>query len=98
MAVNRPHPVIVGAGVVALAGADEGQVLDARDVIRMRAMQPAARMGVGIERQQGTVGFHLRGELVELAVAAVAPLDAVGPGQLRDFQHPLVECFQAATH
>ena len=47
MAVGRRHPVVVGAGIVLVAGADEGEVLDAGDIVGVRAVQPAVRMGPG---------------------------------------------------
>ena len=46
-----------GAGVVALRRAHEGQVFDARNVIRIRAVQPTARVRVGVERQHAAVGL-----------------------------------------
>ena len=36
------HPLVVGAGIVAIPGADEGQVLDAGDVVGVGAVQIAA--------------------------------------------------------
>jgi hypothetical protein len=91
------HPVVVGAGGVAVAGADEGQVLDAGDVARVGTVQPAAGVGLGIERQQGAVGGHPCDQGVVLGLAAVAPVDAVGLRERRDVGDPLVQCVQAAA-
>ena len=93
----RRHPVVVGAGVLALAGADEGQVLDPGHVVRMRTMQVAAGVGVRVERQQGAVGQHARDQGLVFAVAAVAPVDRVGPGQGSDLGHPAVQRRQGAA-
>ena len=42
-------------------GADEGQVLDARDVVRMRSGAASCRDGFrSLSRMQGAVGLHLR--------------------------------------
>ena len=43
------HPVIVRAGVLARARADEGEMLDARDVGGVRAMQITIRVGGRVE-------------------------------------------------
>jgi hypothetical protein len=53
---------LLGTGIFLLRRADEGQVLDAGDVVGMGAMQPAARVGFGVQRDQGAVGFHPRDE------------------------------------
>src|SRR5690606_19509511 len=79
------------AGVVALRGADEGQVLDPRHVIRVGAVQPAARVGLVVEADQRAVGLHAGDQGRVFGVAAVAPVDRVGAGQRRHLRHPGVE-------
>jgi len=49
MRLVRGHPVIVGAGVFLVLRADEGQVLDARHVRRVRIGDVAAREGSLVE-------------------------------------------------
>ena len=85
------HPVVVGTGVVALAGADEGQVFDARHVLRIGAVQIAPGVGVLVEFDEGAVCQHPRDQVAVLGLAAVAPVDAVGFGQGGDLVHPVVE-------
>jgi hypothetical protein len=89
------HPVVVRAGVVGLGGADEGQMLDPGDVVRMRAVQPAVRMGLFVEPDQGAVGLHPRDQRGVLRIAAVAPVDRVGTGHAGDRIDPLSERLQA---
>ncbi len=80
MRIGRRHPVVVGAGVVAVTGAHEGKVLDARDVVWVGAVQPAVGMGPRIERMQRAVGLHLFDQRRVLGVAAIAPVDRIGLG------------------
>ena len=71
------HPVIVRAGVVALLGADEGQVLDAGDVRRIGAVQVAAGKALGIELHQVARGDHLADEFAVLGLGPVTPVNLV---------------------
>ncbi len=95
---TRGHPMIVGAGVFALGRADEGEMLHARHIVGMGAMQGAARMGVLIEFDQGTVSQHVCLERGAFGIAAIAPVDGIGLGQLGDIGHPLVQGFKLAGH
>ena len=91
------HPMIVRAGRVALARAHEGEMFDARDIVRIGAVQPASRMGFRIEAEQAAVGLHSRQQRLVFGVAAVAPVEAVGPGERRHLGDPLVEGGQPAA-
>src|SRR3546814_9747113 len=53
-------------------------------------------MGVVVERQQGAVGLHGRDQCVEFGIAAVAPVDPVGPGERRDVRDPVIQGLQRA--
>src|SRR5438046_598385 len=49
------HPVIGGPGFVLVARADEGELLRTRDVLRMAAMQVAARIGLLVQLEKRAV-------------------------------------------
>ena len=87
------HPVVVRAGVVALFGADEGQVLDTGDVRRTGPVQVAAGKALGIELQEVARGDHLADEFAVLALGAVAPVNLVGPGMRGDLEYPVPQVF-----
>ena len=82
------HPVIVGAGVVTVARADEGEVLDAGDVGGIGAVQVTVRVGGGVELDKIPGGEHGVDQLRVLGVRAGAPVDGVRLGQLRNILHP----------
>ena len=65
--------MIVGAGVLLVLGADEGQVLDPGHVGGVRARQHAAGKALWIERQQFLGGDQFALQGLKLGVAAVAP-------------------------
>ena len=72
------HPVVGGARLVLGGRADEGEVLDARDVVRVRAVQVAARELLLVERLEDLQLHRLGGELLLLLVGTVAPHDVIG--------------------
>jgi hypothetical protein len=65
------HPVVIRAGVVFLRRADEGQVFDACDVRRIRAMQVAIGERRLVEFDQVTRAEHELHEFVAFRVRAV---------------------------
>ncbi len=84
----RSFPVVVGAGIFRMGGADVGAVFDAGDIRRVRAGQ----VGVGtlgwIELDQ-VAGFdHLGEQPVGFCLRAIAPDDGIGLGQGGDFIDP----------
>jgi hypothetical protein len=86
--VRRGHPQVVRPGILLLFRADEGQVLDARHVRRMRPVQVAARERGLVELEQGAGGLHLPDELAILVLGAVAPVHTIRAGEARDFIDP----------
>ena len=86
--LRRVAPVVGRAGVVLALGADEGAVLDAGDVARVRQRQ----VGVGAlglrEPLEGPGVDELLREAVVLLRRAVAPVDRVGLRELRDLARP----------
>ena len=95
--LGRVHPVVVRACVGGVAGADEGQVLDARDVLRAGAVQVAVRVGLLVELLQRAIGQHACDERLVLSIAAIAPVDRGGTGERRDLGNPVVQCRQTAA-
>ena len=84
-------PVVVGAGLAGVGGADEGAVLDARDVGGIGAGQVGAGALGFVQADEGALGDELRGEGVVLGLGAVAPVDGVGLAEGGDFGDPVVE-------
>ena len=91
MALGWAHPVVVRTGVVALRGADIGQVFHPGHIGGIRQVQVAVRVGVGVERGQGARIDHLLDELSVLRVGAGAPVDVRGSCSCGDLIHPLLE-------
>ena len=85
------HPVVGRAGVVLCRRADEGELLGARDVVGIRAMQVAAGALLLVERDQDALGDRLLGEPVLLGFRTVAPDDAIRLGQRGDFRDPIAQ-------
>ena len=67
------HPVVGGAGFVSFVGADEGQVLDACDVLRIATREIAAGVAVLVELVECTAGELLAYQSAVLLIRAVAP-------------------------
>src|SRR5581483_5360798 len=76
---------------IARRGADEGEVLDAGDVVRVRAVEVAAGALLGVERDQQALRDGFLGEALPLLFRAVAPDDAVGLRELGHLAHPGLE-------
>ncbi len=96
--LRRRHPVIVRTGIVLVRGADEGQMLDARNIGRMRAVQPAVRMRLRVQRDQRAIALHLFDECALFGFGAVAPMDSVRLRESRDIVDPAVQCVELAGH
>ena len=81
------HPVVGGAGLVLCRRADERELLDARDVVRVRAVQVAAGELLLVQRLDDLLRDGLVRQPLLLGLAAVAPDDPVRlreRGHLRD--------------
>ena len=85
------HPVIGRAGGLGRAGADEGKVLDARDVVGIGAVQVAAGEFFLVELDEHAHVDGLLREAFLFLFAAVAPDDLVGPAELRHLVDPGVK-------
>src|SRR5262249_23695745 len=81
--VIRGHPVVGGPGVLAVGGANEGEVLHTRHVVGVGAVQVATGPLLRVERDEDARVHGLLGEAAPLVFAPVAPDDAVGLGHLR---------------
>ncbi len=75
------HPVVVGPGRLLGAAADEREVLGARDVVRIGAVQVAARPLLLVERDQDALRHRFFGERLLFLLRAVAPVDPLGLGE-----------------
>ena len=73
----RRRPVVGGAGVILAERADEGPLLDPRDVGRVRAREIGVRAFLGIEADERAGLDHLRAQPVVFLDRAVDPVDAV---------------------
>jgi hypothetical protein len=78
------HPMVVGAGVVLVGGADEGEVLDARDIGGVRAGEEAVRVVRLVQLQQFAALLEIGDESAELVIGAFAPTHGIG---LREFPY-----------
>jgi hypothetical protein len=88
--VGGRHPVVVGAGVFLLAGAHEGEVLGARDVGRIAAVQVAAGIALVVELRERARREHLLDQARVLGLGAVAPDDVLRAGEAGGFFDPLL--------
>ncbi len=87
----RRHPVVGGAGVVLLRAADEGAILDARDVARVGAAEVRVRPLLLVQADEGAALDHLGAEAVVLLLGAVAPVHGVRLAELDHLVDPLHE-------
>ena len=76
---RRSHPVIVRPGSVFFLGANEGEVLCARDVIVVAAMEIATGQLFLIQRDELPGENRCFHEPLTLLIGSVAPDDIVGP-------------------
>jgi len=88
------HPMIVGAGVLLLRGADEGQVLDAGDVRGMRTREKAIRVMGLVELLQFAALLQLTNEMSVFVIGAFDPVNLVRLRQFAHGRHPLGDLFR----
>ena len=74
----RVAPVVGRPGILAASAADEGPVLDARDIARIGARQIRVRPQLVVEPGEGARGDELAAQQLVLLVGAVAPVHALG--------------------
>jgi hypothetical protein len=85
MHLGRVDPVVGGAGIPFLLGADESALFDTGDIVWM-GMAPET---VGaLQRDKGSFGDHFGSEAVVFFIGTVAKVDARGTAKGRDFLNP----------
>lgn len=89
MRLLRINPQIIGAGIIAILGADEGQVLDPSHIGWRRTRERASGKGLLIELQQFLRGDQLALKGLILGLGSIAPVNFLRPGQLGDLIYPL---------
>ncbi len=75
--VARVHPVVGGAGILAAQRADEGAILDAGHIARVRAGQEAVGALGRVEAAERARVHELLAQAVVFGLGAVAPVDLV---------------------
>ncbi len=88
---SRIHPVVVRTGVVAVARADERQVLDASDVGGTGAMQVTIRVGGLVELDKIAAAKHRFDQCRVFGVRPGAPVNRIRLGQSRDLLDPTLK-------
>ena len=91
LALRGSHPVVGGPGLLARWRADEGELLGARHVGGVAAMQVAVRVGPRVQGEQGAVPHHVVDQAVVLRLRPVGPGDLRRAGQRGDLIHPLLD-------
>ena len=84
----RVHPVVGGPRVLLVDRADEGAVLDARDVGGVGLGEERVGLDLRVEPGEGAALDERGGQRLPLGVVAGAPVDPVGLGQLGDLADP----------
>ena len=87
--LGRVHPVVGDPRVGLVDRADEGALLDARDVVGVGGGVERVRLLGRVEPDVGPGLDELGGEPVPLVLGPVAPHDPVGRGEVRDLVHPV---------
>ncbi len=85
----RVHPVVGGARSIFGIRADEGALLDARDIAGIRLGVIAARPLLLIQFDEGATRHHLLAQAIVFGLGAVHPVDAVRLAKGGHFFHPL---------
>jgi hypothetical protein len=88
---GRLDPVVGRSSLLFGLAANEGPILHARDVARMRAREVAVRTQLLVQLDEGTGAHQLRAQAVVLSLRAIAPDDALGLGEPRDLGNPLAQ-------
>ena len=87
--LGRVGPVIGRAGFLLRRRADEGELLDPRDIVRVGAMQITAGRLFLVELDQDALPAGFAEQVIVLRLRAVAPEDVFRLGQRLDFVHPI---------
>jgi hypothetical protein len=89
--LGRVFPVVGGAGVVLVGGADVGAVFDARHVGRVGAGEVGVLALFRVQLDQHPGFDHLGAQAVVFFLRTVTPDDTVGLGEGGDLADPLLE-------
>ena len=87
------HPIVRGACVLLLAGADEGAILNTGNVVRVRAVQVAAGELFLVELYKLARAHRLVAKLFKLLFRAVYPDYALGLTKCGHFLDPLCNVY-----
>ena len=87
--LRRLRPVIGRTGFLFCRCANESELLDARDVVRIRAMQIRVRNLLLIQLDQHILLKRLLNEKFVLAIGPVTPENIFRLGQQLDLMHPI---------
>jgi hypothetical protein len=82
------HPVIGGASILFLGGADKSAILYAGNVAGIRAGKIATRTLLGIELNKSAALHHFLAEGIVLLLATVTPVHGVGSAELGNLLDP----------
>ena len=89
----RVHPVVDGAGVLSVFGADKCSVLDARNVVYFRAVKVAVGQKILVELDKLAAFYRLFLQRFNLCRAAVNPYDFVGLTDFGAFRNKVKNVF-----
>ena len=87
------HPVVVRTGIILVLGADEGEMLDAGNVRRMRAREETVGVVLFVELHEFAARLQLAHELLVFGIRTIAPVDAFGLGELANRSNPVGDGF-----
>ena len=82
-------PIVRRAGFFFRRRADERELLDARDIVWIRAMQIRARNFLLVQLQDHALLLRFAEQVVVLLLRTVAPENILRLGQAGDFLHPI---------
>ena len=89
--LKRVDPIVGGAGVVLRERADEGAILYARYIVRVRACVVSSPAKVLVQPNERAARDHLPAEIVVLLLRTVNPMNGSGLGKIRHLLDPSQE-------
>ena len=95
--LGRSLPVVGGAGVLLLLGADERALLHTGNIGRSGTSQEAVGALLGIQTNVGALLNQHVTKLGVLFLGTVAPVDGIGFAELADLLHPLSSLLVSST-
>ena len=88
---GRRDPVVIGSGPILGLATDEGAVFHPGDVVRIGARKETVGAFFRIEANQRAGAHHFIAQAVVFLLRAIAPVDRIRLGKLRDLVHPSLE-------